>query len=607
MGIPAYFYNIIKSYPNIIKDYSKSLNVNNFYLDSNSIIYDVIHNNKSILLSLNNNSNMSHMYKKIIDLVIDKIDYYIDFISPKDLVYIAFDGVAPLAKLNHQRERRYKSILKYKSTAQLSLKDHLNNDNEGSGSGSGSEEINTNFITPGTEFMKLLNKELTKYYYSNLGFKEIKGRKYKIIFSGSDQKGEGEHKIYEYIRLNKDTHKDKTVIVYGLDADLIILSLNHLHILNNLYLCREMIRQTNETEQNKKSDMDLNAQNQQSDPYIVDIYLLANKIQSNILSQVQLQPQQQSQIMDKLHYGIIHDYVFLSFFLGNDFMPKFPVLNLRTKGIGRILKCYKELLKEICKCKNEFIGESLFILNIFNDERKKINWPVVFKFISLLASNEKNWAFDEYVERDNFSKTVKDINSDNIPMLCRETEKYIAPIYPNWEYRYYNALFSHHYDSSCKEKDNIDNIKKFSSINFIEGLEWCVNYYSFKCINYEWFYKYDYAPLLVDLLDNVPLEMGEICGTKWENDITEDMQLAYVLPKESYDLLEIKTRKIMETMMGDVGDKNFKLLKEISSDVILNNYDIYFNYSYCRYLWESHLKIDLPEFSIIKKNLIDIN
>ena len=55
---------------------------------------------------------------------------------------------------------------------------------------------NKTAITPGTLFMKNLNIGVKKYFNSK-----------KIIISGSDIPGEGEHKIFEYIRNNKDKHK----------------------------------------------------------------------------------------------------------------------------------------------------------------------------------------------------------------------------------------------------------------------------------------------------------------------------------------------------------------------------------------------------------------
>lgn len=561
MGIPAYFYNIIKTYPNIIKSYNKSLNVSNFYLDSNSIIYDIIHTNKLELQSL----NKTNMYHKIIELVIKKIDYYIDFISPNNNVYIAFDGVAPLAKLNHQRERRYKSII-----------------NMNESSSSNKEQINTNFITPGTEFMKLLNKSLSQYYSCAINLKEINGKSYNIIFSGTNKQGEGEHKIYEYIRQNFEHHKNTTTVIYGLDADLIILSLNHLHINNQIYLCREMLNNTTQSDVNLSINTDNNKNDNKEDinnePCIVDIYLLATKIQYNILSK-----------NVPLNHGIIHDYVFLSFFLGNDFMPKFIVLNLRTKGIEYLLKCYKQLLKET----SDPDYKSQFILNISNSfERKKINWNIVAKFVEILSNYESNWAFDEYVNRERFCKNINEKISDNIPVLCRDIENYISPIYPNWEERYYLALFNNYNNNICQ-------IKKDSSINFIEGLEWCTNYYSFKCINYYWYYKYDYAPLLIDLIKYIPNTMMIICESKYRNYITENMQLAYVLPKESYDLLPLNIKSIMENFINSEKN-NLTSLKSFNQDIIYNNYDVYFNYSYCRYLWEAHLNLHLFDFNSLK-------
>ena len=43
MGIPSYFVHIVKTYPSIIKEFiSNKIKIDNFYIDSNSIIYDAI-------------------------------------------------------------------------------------------------------------------------------------------------------------------------------------------------------------------------------------------------------------------------------------------------------------------------------------------------------------------------------------------------------------------------------------------------------------------------------------------------------------------------------------------------------------------------------------
>ena len=80
--------------------------------------------------------------------------------------------------------------------------------------------------------MNKLNKKIKSYFSS-------KNTNLEYILNTSDQVGEGEHKIYEYIRKNNDYHKTTSTVIYGLDADLIMLTLNHLPYSDQLYLFRD--------------------------------------------------------------------------------------------------------------------------------------------------------------------------------------------------------------------------------------------------------------------------------------------------------------------------------------------------------------------------------
>ncbi len=59
-----------------------------------------------------------------------------------------------------------------------------------------------------------------------------------LIVSGPDEYGEGEHKIYTKIRENKKYHLSTTTVIYGLDADLLMLSLLHLQYTKYLFFIK---------------------------------------------------------------------------------------------------------------------------------------------------------------------------------------------------------------------------------------------------------------------------------------------------------------------------------------------------------------------------------
>lgn len=214
MGIPSYFSYIVKNHANIIRKFNNTIRVNNLYLDCNSIIYDAVHNIDFTKL-------VETDIDTIIRAVCSKIDEYIALLKPDNTIYIAFDGVAPVAKLEQQRSRRYKSL--YQNNISRSIfKDTK------------SDPWNTTAITPGTLFMKKLNDKIRSVYNNPKKYNATT-----IITSCSDECGEGEHKLFEHIRRFPDFHRELNTVIYGLDADLIMLSINHLPISTNIYLFRE--------------------------------------------------------------------------------------------------------------------------------------------------------------------------------------------------------------------------------------------------------------------------------------------------------------------------------------------------------------------------------
>ena len=525
MGIPAYFSHIIKEYKQIILSISKNnIKFDNLFLDSNSIIYDIIRSFK-----LEHYKTIDDYEKDIIKAVCVQIKIYIDLIKPSDITFIAFDGVAPVAKMNQQRNRRYQSEFQKNVMSHLN-KDDNNKKNKTINNNPKLKEWNTSSITPGTEFMGKLSKFIHTFFKDK-----------KVIISDSFEEGEGEHKIFEYIRENLKAPKhEKKSIIYGLDSDLIMLTLNHLHINRHLYLFREtphFIKTIDKT-------LDPN------ELYVLDI----PKFETSITQELQANPKQSS----------IKDYIFISFLLGNDFIPHFPALNIRTNGIDYIIDAYKKTISTRC-C-------------LINDQNE-IQWKHFRKMMEYLAKNEYHYLKKEYDIREKQERKYKRLyanlekkeNLENkfevLPILDRKKEYYIDVGKKQWEYRYYKILFDM---DPTKEK-----IKSIC-MNYLEALEWTFKYYTSGCINWRWSYHYHYSPLLKDLLIYVPYFNTNLVKQTSMKAVSPYTQLSYVLPESSSYLLPKRVKE--------------KLLIEKPS-YYAQNKNPEFAWSFCKYFWESHLKL----------------
>jgi 5'-3' exonuclease len=536
MGIPAYFSSIIKRYPCIIKKYNSSIIVNQLFMDCNSIIYDCFHN----IAKENNDKSQNEIEKVLINNVIKKLDYYLKKIGGKSINFLAFDGVAPVAKMNQQKTRRYKS--KYEKEL---LENKYNIISK--------EQWNTSSITPGTLFMKKLERELMKHYnnYSN------------VIVEFSNP-GEGEHKIFDYIRSHK--LKENTII-YGLDSDLIMLSLQNTQYCDSIYLYREMPEFIASIDSSLKPH----------DMYMVDIMEFKEKLTYYLNDEV-------IPVHESHGDRRIADYIFICFLLGNDFLPHFPSINLRRNGMDFIMESY---VYAIGKTQEYIVNES-----------NNINWKIFRKMINEMSKHESIYMKDEYKNRNKLSNRFFQQNTEeekkmhflNQPIIYREKESYINPEEDYWQGRYYYALFD--INSQEMSDDNYCNKIKDICINYLEGLEWTFKYYSKGCIDWKWHYKYHYPPLLNDLKKYIPYFDEILVDEKLKNPVSDVVQLSYVLPLD-----HTLWNNILHTQT-----KN-KLIQAYKDFDMQNNVP-HIEWSFCRYFWEGHVVFDnYPSVQELQKSI----
>lgn len=551
MGIPSYFSHIVKKHRSILKKYdSYAVSIDNLYLDSNSIIYDCIQ-----LISYKNDQDFENT---LIKKICEKIESYINIIKPKQRVLIAFDGVAPVAKLSQQKNRRYKSWFQNTIIQDINDRHNINN----------VKRWDSAAITPGTEFMNNLNENIRRYF---LDFKKYNIEE--IIVSGSDIPGEGEHKIYEYIRNNSAYHNDTITVIYGLDADLIMLTLNHLKYCNNMFLFRETPHFISHIDNTLIANQN----------YMLDIPEFADML---IYEMTNISPESEIKISQEVENNIIQDYIFMCFFLGNDFMPHFPALNIRTNGINHLMNAYNSLnsTNNTNNTNTQYIPKH----NLINNN--KIVWKNVRKLLELLSETEHANILDEYKIKDKMEKRNMPVYNAkqeedkfiSIPIYERGVEKYINPREDYWEYRYYKALFNTEFNF---EEENID-IEKLRqiSVNYLETLEWTFKYYNEGCIDWRHYYKYDYPPLIKDLAIFVPHFDTDFLQVKEKDPIDKYIQLCYVLPRLSLNLLPKEL---------------FQILIENYSEYYRLDYK--FQWAYCRYFWECHVLMPHIDLNVLEK------
>ena len=523
MGIPSYFSHIIKNHPNILRTlaHHRETQFTALYMDCNSIIYDAVR-------TLESGEKSDAFQDKLIDQVILKIKHYISIIKPSRIAYISFDGVAPLAKMDQQKERRYRSA--YLASALNTTAD---------------TGFSTTAITPGTEFMVALSARVNAAFSGD-----------GVTVSAADEPGEGEHKMFTHLR--KHSNRKDVVAVYGLDADLIMLSMFHCFHCFNIHIFREAPEFSAHI-----LPAGLKARNK-SDLLFVDTFkftrsLLAEMGFDNSMTSYQVR-------------GRIYDYVFMCFMLGNDFMPHFLALNIRTAGIGRLMDTYHTVIAK-------YPDRSFISANM------TIRWKYVSAFIDALAKNEHGFIKEEMAQRAKTAKGIvqstsanslktsqdKEAALMNIPMLFRQDEEYINPAMPNWQTRYYDVAF--HSPTTV----DVHAVCR----NYCEGLEWTFKYYTAGCPHWQWKYEYSYPPLLQDLavyLSNVDADhMFFNSGDAEINPCSPTEQLLYVLPKTHHYLLPEGT--VVDAAAYPDMDK------------------LQFSWMGCRYFWESHLVSTTHVFS----------
>jgi 5'-3' exonuclease len=543
MGIPLYFKTISKKFPEtIISELDTIIDngkKNYLFFDLNCAIHPCC---QKILKSHNNAQVKDNVLeKRMLTEIIDYMKILINLSSP-DFIYIAIDGVAPFSKMNQQRERRYKSRLN------KTIDDHILTEM----GMEPSQSWDTNAISPGTKFMNSIFERIKdEIRLGNLDADS--GITKKIIFSSANEPGEGEHKILDYIRESTDIAEDDNIIIYGLDADLIMLAMSSQR--KHIYLLRESLL-FNKVIEGKFLLLDID--------YLK--FGLIMTLKDHIF-------EYDSCYLIKDIERIIDDYIFICYFLGNDFLPHIPGVSLKDDGHALLLKIYISILVNY--------GD-----NLIDREKMRINNAFLFSFLNKLANSE-NELYQKFMNK---RRRLRPSNCDSTDTY--EQKKHILNELPitekkNREIEAFINLgrdkFKSRYYKCCFDMESQEEIEEVCA-NYIRGVKWVFFYYFKGCPAWDWKYNYRHAPLISSLCDYLGKPGSNINQIKFgaSKPLAPVNQLLYILPKSSSNLVPTEYQSLF--------NGNYFYPDQYGVDMI-----------YKRYFWQTQPILPDMSYKQIKK------
>ena len=225
--------------------------------------------------------------------------------------------------------------------------------------------------------------------------------KYCVFLSDSNSPGEGEHKIMNFVRNN---NKSPQILIYGLDADLIILSM--IQDKSNIQLLREP--------QNTTSDIqDFSVDNE-------FIYLDINAYTTSFIKEYNLQAYDRT--------NVLYDVMFVSFFGGNDFVEPFINTRIREKNnFTKLMNLYVTILQKTQQ-------------HIINIDSLEINQPFFISMVEKIAETENGFVKKK---ANSFQFSGEGGGDNNLTAYEQELQNYYHAPYTS-ETNPFNGYYSNH-------------------------------------------------------------------------------------------------------------------------------------------------------------------
>ncbi|XP_003489200.1 5'-3' exoribonuclease 2 homolog [Bombus impatiens] len=580
MGVPAFFRWLSRKYPSIIVECieQKPITTNgvrvpvnsadpnpngiefdNLYLDMNGIIHPCTHPE---------DKPAPKNEEEMMEAIFECIDRLFRIVRPRKLLYMAIDGVAPRAKMNQQRSRRFRASKE--ASEKVNEIKRIRSELTLKGASLPPEKpkedhFDSNCITPGTPFMARLSQCLHYYIHDRLN-NDPGWRNIKVILSDANVPGEGEHKIMDFIRKQRaqpDHDPNTQHVLCGADADLIMLGLATHE--PNFTIIRE------EFKPNKPKPCDICGQlghemqectgaevNQGDETNTFGSECQYIFVRLNVLREYLERELQMPNLPFKYDFErVIDDWVFMCFFVGNDFLPHLPSLEIREGAIDRLVNLYKKavyktggfltdsgdvnldrvqlIMSELGDVEDEIFKKrqqnELAFKQREKDKKKlslgignnKPKWIPTGQFaptrIGEHVSPVQNARYEAYQMRvcgQNYHTSGKRSSQEMLESMMRpenstnqvmkrkresaEDDSDDDQVHDEvrlWEDGFKDRYYESKFDVS---PDNLA-FRNNVALQYVRGLCWVLRYYYQGCASWKWYFPYHYAPFASDFIN----------------------------------------------------------------------------------------------------------
>jgi 5'-3' exonuclease len=479
MGIPSYYRTLVSKIPSAITRSAPS-SVSALLVDMNCMIYHILKEPKmsNIPYPGQPGSPESNQWEtKLQDEVCKYLTHVWRCAGTPTQVYVALDGVVPYAKIKQQRFRRFKSAAASNATTATATWD-------------------TNAITPGTAFMAAMGNAL-----------RAAGSKFGWTISDTDETGEGEHKVMKWLQVNSGKLAPGPIVVYGLDADLILLCLlagERLGDAYKMYLLRESMA---------FGKLVRPSQSEHADLCFFGIAALLSSLQNR----------------ETWSREQFYDYIFGMSFCGNDFLPTGLSLRMRDNGHAILLSCLTTLWKRDTH------------LVKFEDGIAVPDKAGLIHFTKFMLAQEERLVLTTI--KGKMSARHGESAEDNLPLI-EQAERPLIESGPNHQdgssggglrlKRGWQKIYSR----LALGSDDREHRSRCAT-EFWQGWCWILRYYQGLPVDFEWVYSAGYPPTWSDLLERLTSDT-DFNGTmeiKERVPLKPQEQLALVLPMRSWYLL----------------------------------------------------------------------